>query len=345
MLATPWLLGCPDWFHTGFDDIEPAAAYTAANVVTPEQTPDTLKVVTWNIKFGAGRVDVFFECHGDRVLIAADEVDAHLTAIAEWIRAEDPDVILLQEVDRNSRRTAWVDMVQWLLDRTDLNYGVYASMWKADFIPSDGIGRIDTGQAILSRWPLSDGTRIALPEVSEFDALRSYFYLKRNMLRVNLTVGDAMVTVIDVHTEAFSPDGTKGKQIGVFREELVRLDGEGIRFVAGGDLNAVPPSAEKKQGFPDSKCPPDGDFDGDDYTGDDEHMTPLYATGFTPAIPEDEAGGPEHGTHTTDKAGFWNRKLDYLFTNMDKVDGSGVTHQLGTMPLSDHAPVSFEVTL
>ena len=28
--------------------------------------PDTLKVMTWNVKFGGGRIDFFFDCHGDR---------------------------------------------------------------------------------------------------------------------------------------------------------------------------------------------------------------------------------------------------------------------------------------
>jgi endonuclease/exonuclease/phosphatase family metal-dependent hydrolase len=44
--------------------------------------------------------------------------------------------------------------------------------------------------------------------------------------------------------------------------------------------------------------------------------------------------------------GFWNRKLDYLFTNGRFRVDSAVTHQdtasggLATMPLSDHAPIS-----
>ncbi len=52
-----------------------------------------------------------------------------------------------------------------------------------------------------------------------------------------------------------------------------------------------------------------------------------------------------HYTHTVDGRGFWNRKLDYLFTNGAWAPGTGRTLQsltqggYDTMPLSDHAPV------
>jgi endonuclease/exonuclease/phosphatase family metal-dependent hydrolase len=49
---------------------------------------------------------------------------------------------------------------------------------------------------------------------------------------------------------------------------------------------------------------------------------------------------------TSDKNGFWNRKLDYIFSNGNFVANSGMVHQdettggMKTMPLSDHAPIT-----
>jgi endonuclease/exonuclease/phosphatase family metal-dependent hydrolase len=76
----------------------------------------------------------------------------------------------------------------------------------------------------------------------------------------------------------------------------------------------------------------------------------LYAK-YTPEIPlEDyQADNARYFSHTTDKNGFWNRKLDYVFTNGEVVRDSGLVHQdtaqggMETMPLSDHAPVSVEI--
>lgn len=344
--------GCADLdlFNTQFDDIEPAQTYQATHLTAADEAPTQLRVMTWNIKFGGGRLDFFFECHGDRVLMTRGETLSHLHAVADYINHAEPDVILLQEVDIQSKRSDYIDMVQWLLDHTHLNYGAYASNWKSDFVPSDGVGRVNTGQAVLSRWPMSGATRISLPLVSTFDSLKSYFYLQRNLLKAELAIpGQTDLFVMAAHTEAFSTDGTKQKQIDRFKSELDVLNDRGQRFVAGGDLNALPPKTAQVVGFADSRCEPDGEFNADDYSGEEDWITPLYD--YTPAIPLDEyeADNAPHFTHTTDKAGFWNRKLDYLFTNLAVVAGSGRTHQgqdgKPTMPLSDHAPVSFVVVL
>ena len=66
----------------------------------------------------------------------------------------------------------------------------------------------------------------------------------------------------------------------------------------------------------------------------------------TRSLADYQADNASHHTHTTDGRGFWNRKLDYLFTNGRWLACSGTTHQdeasggMATMPLSDHAPVS-----
>src|SRR5690606_1556391 len=104
------------------------------------------------------------------------EVETNLQRIADVINAVDPDVLFLEEVDVNSKRSAFVDQVQWLLDHTQLNHGAYASQWRADFVPSDGLGAMDSGNAILSRWPLDDATRFALPLREDQSALVRYFY-------------------------------------------------------------------------------------------------------------------------------------------------------------------------
>jgi len=65
--------------------------------------------------------------------------------LAAKITAMDADILLLQEVDTDSKRSAYIDQVQWLLDNTAMNYGVYASMWEVQFVPSDGLGRVNTG--------------------------------------------------------------------------------------------------------------------------------------------------------------------------------------------------------
>ena len=348
LLWAVFLGGC-DLFHTGFEPVEPAERYQAASL-SPADGPDgPLVVLDWNVKFGGGRLDFFFDCHGTRSLMTLDEVTKHLEGLAAKIQDIAPDVVLLQEVDVESKRSAYVDMVQWLLDHTALNHGVYGSQWRADYVPSDGIGRVNSGNAILSRFPFGEATRIALPEVAEYDALKRYFYLKRNVLRAQLLVGNREdLYVVTTHSEAYSRDGTKRAHIDGFQNVLDQLDDEGRQVLGGGDLNGIPPGSVTTHDFPDSVCT-DEEFQADDYREEASWLDGLYER-YGAAIELAQYQDPDlqsrFYTHTTDKDGFWNRKLDYLFTNGTFVPGSALTHQatgsggMETMPLSDHAPVS-----
>jgi endonuclease/exonuclease/phosphatase family metal-dependent hydrolase len=81
-------------------------------------------------------------------------------------------------------------------------------------------------------------------------------------------------------------------------------------------------------------------------------LVPLYRD-YNAEIPLSDyrADNARYFSHTVDGRGFWNRKLDYIFTNAQVVTGSGLVHQsqarggMDTMPLSDHAPVTVELVL
>ena len=345
-------IGACDPFHTEFSAEEPATHYEARQKSPVPEIASAVSVMNWNIKFGGGRLDFFFDCHGIRGLMSREEVMTHLDQIVAKIQEVAPDILILQEVDVASKRSDYIDMVQYLLDHTDLNEGVYASQWRADFVPSDGIGKIDSGNAILSRWPIDEATRIALPLVGEYDGLKRYFYLKRNVLRARVRVpGQDAFYVVGSHAEAYSQDGTKKVHIDRFKEVLDNLAAEGAIFVSGADLNALPPGTETLSEFPDSVCE-DEAFIADDYSEETDWLTELYED-YAAGIPlgSYQADNSAHFTHTTDKDGFWNRKLDYLFTNADFQIDSGLTHQgnaageMETMPMSDHCPISATMVL
>jgi endonuclease/exonuclease/phosphatase family metal-dependent hydrolase len=344
------LSGC-DPFHTGFEDFEAARYYRANRRVSVPQPTAVLRAMNYNVKFGGGRIDFFFDCFGERVLMSKSEVVRNLERLAEKIREVDPDVLVVQELDVNSKRAAYVDQMQWLLDHTALDYGVYASQWKADYVPSDGIGAVDSGNGVLSKYPLSGAVRLALELRSDQSGLERYFYLKRNILRVTVNVGGTKVVVVATHAEAYAKDGTKKSHIERFEQELDRWSESGNLVLGAGDLNTLPPGTEKQHDFPDSVCTNE-DFVADDYRDEATWLESLYAR-YESEIPlsDYQADNASYFSHTTDKNGFWNRKLDYFFTNAAVVPGSGLVHQdeshggRATMPLSDHAPISVEIEL
>lgn len=343
-----WALNDP--FHANFKDVESAVSYEAAQKIDADW-PDSLKVVNYNAKFAGGRIDFFFNCIGDKVLMDSSEVIANLDRIVAVINGLQPDILTLQEVDINSHRCASIDIVQYILDKTELNYGVYGSQWKSDWIPKNGLKHINSGSAILSRWKISDALRHSLPGVSSQGPLTRYFYLKRNFLEGTIVSpkGDSL-TVVTGHLSAYDQDGTREKQLSLLKGFVDSLSVQGRKFLFAGDLNLLSPYATQLKGFEDCLCK--GEFDANDYTGTEKLLQPLYDSyefAITPErlVQEEE----QHFTHSVDKNVFWNRKIDYLFAPKGViVPMSGRTHQvfvdtINTMSVSDHAPLSAVIRL
>jgi endonuclease/exonuclease/phosphatase family metal-dependent hydrolase len=368
ILGVLLILGCEP-FVTEFPDTSDAVPYEANSKSNATYDSGTIKVVTWNIRFGIARFPFFGDSCGDDVILDDDTIEKNMAAIADSLNAIDADIVLLQEVDVSSKRTGYMDQIQYLLDNTNLNYGCYASMWKADFIPSDGIGRIDAGNAILSKYKLTDAERIQLRLRTDQDDLTQYFYLRRNIVKAKipaLAQGSKDFYAVDIHATAFATDDTKQQHIKKYVEVLVDIDAGGGVFVTGGDLNSVPPGSAFDYCLQDM-CPGEKyeDENGNEidyhsidsltsgphkegayfnnFDGERDLLLPLYEA-YDAAIDSDDANLPIHLTHGPSTSYKMNdikydRKLDYLFTNGIWENTLSKTHQ-AAWELSDHLPVS-----
>jgi endonuclease/exonuclease/phosphatase family metal-dependent hydrolase len=360
ILGVLLILGCNDPFVTVFEDSSDAVMYEANSKSDATYDSGGVKVVTWNIRFGIARFPFFGDSCGDDVILDDATIEENMAAIADYLHVMDADIVLLQEVDVSSKRTGYMDQVQYLLDNTNLNYGCYASMWKADFIPSDGIGRIDAGNAILSKYELSDAERIQLDLRTDQDGLTQYFYLRRNIVKAKipaLVQGAKDFYAVDIHATAFATDDTKQQHIDKYVETLAEIQSSGDYFVTGGDFNSIPPGADSTDFCDEDICSGESihtDADGEphkegsyfeNFSGEPDILVPLYDT-YNSAIDTASYNLPEHFTHAPSTgmiddttATMYDRKLDYLFTNGIWENASSKTHQ-AVWELSDHLPVS-----
>ena len=365
------LIGC-DPFVTEFSETENAVMYKASSIpgASTVYNGGTLKVVTWNIRFGSGRFPFFGDSCGDEVISENSDVKLIMQAIADTLNKIDADIVLLQEVDVSSKRTGYMDQVQYLLDNTYLNYGSYASMWKADFIPTDGIGKINTGNAILSRYEITEAERVELRLRTDQDDLIQYFYLRRNILKAkipSLAQSGKDFFAVDIHATAFATDDTKQQHLIKYSEVLSEIANNNGVFVSGGDLNSIPPNStvdfcmldkcdsekyvdsegsESEYHSIDSSAGPhkEGAFF-DNFEGEPDILQPLY-NNYSAAISHADGSTLDSSNYTHAPSTSYerhrikyDRKLDYLFTNGSWEDGSGYTHQ-EAWALSDHMPVS-----
>lgn len=338
------------------DPIEPdrveVPVFERASKIAPDAAPTRLKVMTWNVKYGACRIDFWFDGWGDRTQMSTQEVRGNLDAIERLIREVDPDILFTNEIEVNSRRSAYVDMVQHLLDHTSLNYGAYFQAWNSRYIASEGVGRMDMGVGIFSKYPITFAERIRQEDQTDLDVLHEIFYLHTVVGRAHVNLGGREIAAFVTHVSAYDTDGTKQRQL-VHLQQIVAE--EKLPFVLGGDFNELPPTAVKTSDFADEHPDLKGtEFEQPPYTP--QAMQPFFDK-YKPAITLAQIGTTEesqskfysHSIRGPNHGGFWTRQLDHLFVNAgDWVPGTTDVLQspgrLGIKSdpnwLSDHAPVA-----
>ena len=354
--------GCSPFAN--YSDTSDPDMYQADNINNPTTNPEQIKVVTWNIRWGGGRLEWFGDSCGDVGIADYDSVEMTMQKIADTLNVIDADIVLLQEIDVESKRSGYMNQVQFLLNNTNLNYGVYAPLWEVDFIPTDGLGRVNAGNAILSKYKLTEAEKIKLRLRTDQSSLIKYFYLRRNILKVkipDLIQDNKDFYAVDIHATAFATDDTKQKHISKYFETLAEIQNGNDLFVTGGDLNSVPPGSVID--FCESdKC--EGEVCDEDYKnnevyqasyfnhfeGEPDILIPFYSSYYA-AVNLTDANDTAHYSHapSTNRNSDgsltkYDRKLSYLFTNINWMPGSGKTHQ-SAWQLSDHMPVSGIVIL
>ena len=145
LVAVRWLV----WMPPSEMEVVPTCSADAPAV--PRGRP--LKVLVWNAQFAAGRSQTFFYDGGRAVSVPPSEVTSTLRGLRAAVEAVQPDFVLWQELDRDSRRTGRVD------ELADLARGwpclASTPYYKVRHVPSpswEHLGRVDlkaiTAQAL-----------------------------------------------------------------------------------------------------------------------------------------------------------------------------------------------------
>ena len=203
---------------------------------------DTFTVLVWNLQFSGSRELHFFYDGGDAVSVPDTVQETTLRKISSVLETANPDIVLLQEVDRNSDRTSNIDQLARIIEDGGWAEWATTPYFKSRYVPhppGNHMGRVDMDLVILSRFGLQAGERIQLPLLRE-SWLRQQFNLKRALQWVYLPIeGGEPIRIGNTHLSAFSHgDGTLGHQAGVLSGWM----GSDESWLLGGDLNMLPPS-------------------------------------------------------------------------------------------------------
>jgi endonuclease/exonuclease/phosphatase family metal-dependent hydrolase len=205
----------------------------------PGRLPDTIRILCWNTGYaGLGDDMDFFLDGGTRTRTSAERTAENLEAIAGFLASADADIILLQEVDRNSRRSFHTDQLEVYQQALPGYLGWYALNYRSPFVPvplAAPLGRVESGVAIFSR---IDPVQVVRHQYdSRFPFPERLFNLKRCWLAAEFRTAQGTPLWISVtHNTAYDP----GEMRSVEMRQLYDWLGERGASITGGDWNQNP---------------------------------------------------------------------------------------------------------
>lgn len=331
-------------FHPREHEAEPVACSGAAPLLKAGQT---LKVLTWNVQFMAGKNYVFFfdvpDGNGPDERPSREDITRTLSEVARVIRDEDPDLVLLQEVDNGAAPTDYEDQLQRLLGLLPGEYACHASAfyWKASYLPHPRIhGAVGLTLATLSKFRIGSATRHQLSLIPG-NFVTQQFNLKRAVLEARLSVEQGgEFAALNTHLDAFAQgSNTMERQVGEVDALLSALTQSGHAWVIGGDFNLLP-NAEAYRRLPPRQ---------QSYFNPQTEITPLFANHqAVPSLAEVSSTEYEQWfTHLPNDPEVKgpDRTIDYLFFSKTVRLGKHYVRRQDTQRISDHMPVVTEFQL
>jgi endonuclease/exonuclease/phosphatase family metal-dependent hydrolase len=253
--------------------------------------PDAIRVVSWNI---------------DRGL--------HLREVIDFLASEKADLLILQEVDLNARRSNFLDIAEEIAKKLQMNY-VFGREFQ-ELTQGRPASPACHGQATLSRWCLRNPRVIRFRRQSDF--WRPRWYLPqmslfqerlggRIALVTEVQVQRRRLTVYNLHLESRGDDDLRLTQLEEALEDAAGQAGNKSTLLAG-DLNL-----------------------------DASHAAPALALnhlGFRSVL-------GLTSPHTTTPRGLFRqrRKIDWAYVSGPVEPVHGRVHN--TINASDHYPISF----
>lgn len=316
-------------------EVLPVSCSTQAPTLAPGQA---LKVMTWNVQYLAGKRYVFWndQAAGTDEAPTADDMAFSLDEVARVIRDEQPDIVLLQELDDGAKASDYQNQLKLLQERVADLYpcSAHAFDWKADFIPDPHIfGSVGRQLATLSRYEIEHAERLQLP-VSEVNLISRQFKPKNALLLTYLPLSDGgQMAVLNTHLDrATQPDETLQAQVSAVAKVLDKFESRGTPWLIGGDFNLLP--LGQYQRLPSEQRTPYSSDSALHVLWDKYPMIPTNneASGI------DRARWLTHYPNDTNVSGP-DRTVDFLFYSPRIKRVEARVRQDDTLRISDHLPV------
>jgi endonuclease/exonuclease/phosphatase family metal-dependent hydrolase len=256
--------------------------------------PKSLKIVDWNIERGQ-----------------------QLQGVTDFLGGVNADILILQEVDLNARRTHRLNIAETIARKLEMNY-VFGREFQ-ELVQGSRDSPAYHGQATLSKWPISKPRLIRFSRQSHF--WQPHWFLPniepfqeriggRIALVAHINVAGSKVVIYNLHLESRGNDALRISQLAEVLSDATCYNAECPVIVAG-DLNMDASKAAVALQLARAR---------------------FQDAMVSPRIPATPARGLFEG----------RRRIDWAFIRGPLRASSGQVH--GSVKASDHSPISFTLT-
>lgn len=297
---------------------------TYADTPEPPGTQEIFTIMTYNIGYLSGMTNNQPVKRPDKAFF-----DKNMETFLQLLEEIQPDIIGFQEIDFHSKRSHYVNQLETIAEKAQYKYAAKAINWDRRYMPfpywppSLHFGRILSGQAVLSRWPILSTERIVLSKPKSTPFYYNAFYLDRLIQVVKIKIGSKNLIILNVHLDAIDRETRENQANRLL--DIYRSYKDDYPVLLVGDFNSIPPDAPRKKDFPDE---PVTDFRNDrtiQFFLEDPGLKAANTTTFT--FPTDSP----------------TRQLDYIFYTHDKIQLIKVF--VPTIASSDHLPTVMQFSL
>ena len=218
-------------------DVEEVKVENAGSGTLSAGTP--VSILTYNVGYGALSADQ--ECYfdgGQTVIPESEEIIKRNTeGIARILTEENADINLLQEVDRNAKRSYYIDELP-IFQKATGQSTMFATNFNVFYVPfNKGMGKVDAGIVTMTGYKVNSATRYQLP--ISFSWPISMVNLKRCLLETRIPVQgtDKELVLVNLHLEAYDSGEGKVAQTKQLMDLLSKELKAGNYVIAGGDYN------------------------------------------------------------------------------------------------------------
>ncbi|WP_443627882.1 endonuclease/exonuclease/phosphatase family protein [Candidatus Njordibacter sp. Uisw_002] len=320
-------------------------------VVNQTNTPilesgQSVKILSWNVQYMSGKNYEFWydrlDGDGPDIRASKADIDQTFNQIAQLIIEKNPDIILLQELHDNAKRTDYEDQLERLLSLLPPEYNNHSESfyWQAGFVPLPQImGSVGMKLAVISKYKLGNALRHQLATIKT-DPISDQFNFRRAIQEVSLPINNgSQLTLMNTHFDAFAQgSNTMQQQVAYLEKLLTDKTAKGQPWMIAGDLNLLPPGQYENM-----------DATARSYYQPKSELTGIYQQfNVIPSLEQaNGANAKEWFTHFPNRLEVTapDRTIDY-FVHSDQlqVEDAKVL-QKNTWHISDHLPMIVTIAI